>query len=220
MAHANPIQIQKYLKGVDYPATKEQLIDNARKLGADENICASLEQLPDEDFQTPADVSQAFKGPSSDEVQEPAHKSAHEPGAKEFLIQVVEDSLAEMELCMLALDNTENAEIKAFAQTMLDEHGKLGQQMEQQAKAMKVPFPKKMRSEHAAMIRELSGLMGEEFDRRFVEQNLQYHENDLKVFRHYASEEGEGPIKELADAGVKLFTKHLKMVKDLARKQK
>ena len=216
MAHANPIQIQKYLKGVDYPATKEQLIENARKLGADENICASLEQLPDEDFQTPADVSQAFKGPSSDEV----HPAAHEPGAKEFLIQVVEDSLAEMELCMVALDNTENAEIQAFAQMMLDEHGKLGQQMEQQAKAMKVPFPKKMRSEHASLIREMSGLTGEEFDRRFIEQNLQYHENDLKVFRHYASEEGEGPVKELADAGVKLFTRHLKMIKDLARQQK
>ncbi len=225
MAHANPIQIQKYLKGVDYPATREQLVENARKLGADENICASLEQLPDEDFQTPADVSQAFKGPSSDDVQEqaaPSRPAAHkpEPGAKEFLVQVMEDSLAEMELCMVALDNTENDEIKAFAQTMIDEHGQLGQQIEQIAKSMKVPFPKKMRAEHAGMIREMSRLMGEEFDRRFMEQNLQYHENDLKVFQHYAQEEGEGPVKELADAGVKLFGKHLKMVKELARKQK
>ena len=69
MEHANPIQIQKYLKGVDYPATRERLIENAKHLGADENVCASLEQLPDEEFQTPAEVSQAFKGPSSDDVQ-------------------------------------------------------------------------------------------------------------------------------------------------------
>ncbi|HZV99183.1 MAG TPA: DUF2795 domain-containing protein [Methylophilaceae bacterium] len=67
MAHANPIQIQKYLKGVDYPANKAALIENAKKLGADENICNSLEQLPDEEFQTPADVSEAFKGPSKDD---------------------------------------------------------------------------------------------------------------------------------------------------------
>lgn len=60
MAHVNPIQIQKFLKGVDYPATKEALIENAKNMGADENVCSSLEQLPDEDFQTPADVSQAF----------------------------------------------------------------------------------------------------------------------------------------------------------------
>lgn len=69
MAHANPIQIQKYLKGVDYPANKATLIKNAKKLGADENICASLEQLPDKDFQTPADVSEEFKGMSQDDTQ-------------------------------------------------------------------------------------------------------------------------------------------------------
>lgn len=69
MAHSNPIQIQKYLKGVDYPASKQDLIRNAKKNGADESVCASLEQLPDEDFQTPADVSQAFKGPSEDNVR-------------------------------------------------------------------------------------------------------------------------------------------------------
>lgn len=68
MAHANPIQIQKYLRGVDYPASKDELIKAAEKNGADENIRASLEELPDEQFQTPADVSEAFKGPSSGHV--------------------------------------------------------------------------------------------------------------------------------------------------------
>lgn len=69
MAHANPIQIQKYLKGVDYPANKATLIENAKKLGADDSICASLEQLPDEEFETPADVSEAFSGPSEDHAE-------------------------------------------------------------------------------------------------------------------------------------------------------
>jgi hypothetical protein len=69
MEHANPIQIQKYLKGVDYPVNKAALIENARKMGADDSVCASLEQLPDEEFQTPAEVSQAFKGPSTDHAE-------------------------------------------------------------------------------------------------------------------------------------------------------
>lgn len=73
MAHANPIQIQKYLKGVDYPASKQDLIRNAKENGADESVCASLEQLPDEDFQTPADVSEAFKGPSQDNARNAKH---------------------------------------------------------------------------------------------------------------------------------------------------
>ena len=60
MSQVNPIQLQKYLKGVDYPANREALLANAKKMGADENVCSSLEQLPDEDFETPADVSEAI----------------------------------------------------------------------------------------------------------------------------------------------------------------
>jgi predicted outer membrane protein len=227
MAHANPIQIQKYLKGVDYPASREQLIENAKRLGADENICASLEQLPDEHFQTPADVSEAFKGPSSDDVgaggaTKTAAKTAPEaaPGTEQFLVQVMEDSLAEMELCMLALDNAGSEEVKAFAQTMIDEHGKLGQQIEKMAQQMRLAFPKKVRAEHASLIKRMGKLKGDQFDQKFIEENLRYHENDLKVFEHYAAQKDEVEVSKLAAAGARLFGRHLKMVKELAQKLK
>lgn len=60
MPQLNPIQLQKFLKGVDYPASKSTLIENAKKMGADENVCTSLENLPDEEFEAPIDVSQAL----------------------------------------------------------------------------------------------------------------------------------------------------------------
>lgn len=60
MANINPIQLQKFLKGVDYPASKAALIENAKKMGADENVCSSLENLPDQEFEAPVDVSQAL----------------------------------------------------------------------------------------------------------------------------------------------------------------
>jgi len=60
MAKVNPIQLQKHLKGVDYPASKEDLLRAAEKNGADENIRTTLEQLPDQNFETPADVSEAI----------------------------------------------------------------------------------------------------------------------------------------------------------------
>lgn len=217
MAHANPIQIQTYLKGVDYPASRDQLIENARRLGADENVCASLEQLPDDNFLTPADVSEAFKGASGDDVAEGA-RAGPGLGSREFLLQVMEDSLAEMELCMLAQDNAGSGEVKAFAQTMIDEHGKLGQQIETMAQRLQVAFPKKVRSEHTTLIRQMGKLKGDEFDRKFIEQNLRYHENDLKVFQHYAAQKDGGEVTKLAEAGARLFGKHLKLVKELASK--
>jgi hypothetical protein len=60
MSQINPIQLQKYLKGVDYPVDKAALIENAKKMGADENVCSSLESLPDQKFEAPVNVSQAL----------------------------------------------------------------------------------------------------------------------------------------------------------------
>ena len=60
MAKVNPIQLQKHLKGVDYPASKEDLIEHAKQQGADENALSALQQLPDEQYETPADVSKAI----------------------------------------------------------------------------------------------------------------------------------------------------------------
>lgn len=60
MPTVNPIQVQKFLGGVDYPAHKDEIVEHARSKGADENILQTLEQLPDEDFETPADVSKAI----------------------------------------------------------------------------------------------------------------------------------------------------------------
>lgn len=59
MAKVNPIQLQKHLKGIDYPASKETLIDRAKTEGADENVLSTLEQLPDQEYETPAEVSKA-----------------------------------------------------------------------------------------------------------------------------------------------------------------
>lgn len=59
MATINPIQLQKFLKGMNYPASKEELIEHAKKHDADENALKTLEQLPEDEYETPADVSKA-----------------------------------------------------------------------------------------------------------------------------------------------------------------
>lgn len=59
MASINPIQLQKHLKGMDYPASKDELLQQAQKNGADKNAIAVLERLPDEEYETPAEVSKA-----------------------------------------------------------------------------------------------------------------------------------------------------------------
>jgi hypothetical protein len=60
MSTVNPIQLQKYLKGVDYPAKKQDLLNAAQRNDADENVRATLERLPDQTFNSPNDVSEAL----------------------------------------------------------------------------------------------------------------------------------------------------------------
>lgn len=59
MAKVNPIQLQKFLKGLDYPASKDELVRHAEQQGADEDAMSVLRDLSDEEYQTPADVSKA-----------------------------------------------------------------------------------------------------------------------------------------------------------------
>jgi uncharacterized membrane protein len=53
----NPIQIQRFLKNVDYPASRQDLVNVAKKEGADENVIATLEHLPDKEYDGPVGVS-------------------------------------------------------------------------------------------------------------------------------------------------------------------
>lgn len=57
MAKPNPIQMQKYLKGLNYPAQREQIVAHARQNGADGTVVKLLEKLPEQSYKTPADVS-------------------------------------------------------------------------------------------------------------------------------------------------------------------
>jgi hypothetical protein len=61
MAKVNPIQLQKSLKGVKYPASKADLVKAAKENGADENIRTALNGLADEPFNRPSDVSKAVR---------------------------------------------------------------------------------------------------------------------------------------------------------------
>ena len=56
----NPIQLQKFLGGVDYPTDKKTLVETARKNGADDNVLETLMNLSADRFNSPNDVSEAF----------------------------------------------------------------------------------------------------------------------------------------------------------------
>jgi uncharacterized protein DUF2795 len=60
MSSVSPISIQKFLRGVRYPASKQSLVSHATGAGADDRVREALEGLPDAEYATPADVSRAI----------------------------------------------------------------------------------------------------------------------------------------------------------------
>jgi hypothetical protein len=56
----NPIEAQKYLKGVDYPVSKPELISIAKDNGAPQEMIDDLEAVDQEQFEGPAGVQKAF----------------------------------------------------------------------------------------------------------------------------------------------------------------
>jgi hypothetical protein len=55
----DPIQLQKALGGVDYPADKERLVRHAEEQGADEQVLDALRKIPDRQYDGPNAVSAA-----------------------------------------------------------------------------------------------------------------------------------------------------------------
>ena len=57
----SPIDVQKHLKGVSYPASKEDHASTAEKNGAPGELVEQLRGLKDEEFSGPDDVMAALK---------------------------------------------------------------------------------------------------------------------------------------------------------------
>ncbi|MDQ1056138.1 hypothetical protein QFZ23_000039 [Arthrobacter globiformis] len=55
----NPIQIQKFLGGIDYPASRETLLSRAKESGADTSVLDALQKIPDKEYDSPTAVSSA-----------------------------------------------------------------------------------------------------------------------------------------------------------------
>jgi hypothetical protein len=55
----NPVQLQKYLGGLDYPVSKEDLVRRAQEQGADTEALETLKSLSMDQFNSPNDVSEA-----------------------------------------------------------------------------------------------------------------------------------------------------------------
>ncbi|MER5992840.1 MULTISPECIES: DUF2795 domain-containing protein [Streptomyces] len=59
MASISPIDLQKALKGAEYPASRDDLVTLAKDNGADDTLVKKLVDAPADEFDGPNDVQKA-----------------------------------------------------------------------------------------------------------------------------------------------------------------
>ncbi|MDI9830318.1 MULTISPECIES: DUF2795 domain-containing protein [unclassified Streptomyces] len=62
MAELSPIDVQKALKGADYPASRDDLVDVARRNKADDDVVRMISDAGSDRFDGPNEVQKALFG--------------------------------------------------------------------------------------------------------------------------------------------------------------
>lgn len=60
MVRVSPAQVEKFIKGIKFPASKQDLILQAEGNNADQDVLNILENVPDKQFNSPIDISIAI----------------------------------------------------------------------------------------------------------------------------------------------------------------
>lgn len=53
----NPVMVQNYLEGLDYPASKDEILQIAEEQDAPERVLSVLEDVADKEYKSPAELT-------------------------------------------------------------------------------------------------------------------------------------------------------------------
>lgn len=137
-----------------------------------------------------------------------------------FASQAAVIGQAEIELAQLALNNTQNEEIRLYAERMVKDHTAADQKLKKIAAAQNLQLPQSLDAKHQSVKQKLSGLKGDAFDREYKKHMTMGHSEAVALFES-ASQTQQMPreLKEFAASTLPTLEKHHEMAKDLDAKE-
>jgi putative membrane protein len=127
-------------------------------------------------------------------------------------------SMAEVELGKMAARKSQNAEVKAFGQKMVEDHSKAGDELKQIAVQKKVALPTDVMSVHKQLMEKLSKVSGADFDKEYVKAMVEAHEKDVAAFENASKTAADEDLKTFATKTLPTLKMHLEMIKAMAGK--
>jgi putative membrane protein len=139
---------------------------------------------------------------------------------QELMKTIAQANLGEIEGGKLALSQSNNDKVKAFAQKMIDEHTQAQQQLQQLAQAKGVELPTQPDSKHMALAKHLASLKGDAFDKEYVAKGgLSDHREAHALMQKIQKNAHDSDLKSLASKMSPTIDQHLSLAKDLSHEK-
>ena len=126
---------------------------------------------------------------------------------------------AEIELGQIALKNTQDANVRTYAERMVKDHSAADKKLKAIAAKENLQLPQSLDSEHESLKTKLQGLKGEDFDRAYVKAMANGHDKAVALFES-ASQQTQMPddLKQFAASTLPTLEQHKEMAHSLHEK--
>jgi putative membrane protein len=136
-------------------------------------------------------------------------------GDQKFVVSATAGNLAEINFGKLAGKHASNADVRKFAQDMVDDHNKANKELNDLAFNKKWEVAANMDREHQAEYDRLSKLEGADFDREYIRWQLKDHEQTITLFEDEAKNGDDAQLKGWCNKTLPTLREHLKKARTL-----
>ena len=139
------------------------------------------------------------------------------PSTPDFLQRAATSDMYEVQAGKLAADKAQSDAVKQFGQQMVDAHTKTTDELMGivKSKNIKVDVPTKLDSEHQKLIDDLNSASAKDFDKTYASQQVEAHQNAVKLFKKYAENGDDPDVKQFATKTLPAIEHHLDEAKKL-----
>lgn len=139
--------------------------------------------------------------------------------AQAYQMLIHQASLAEITAGQLALQKSGTPGVKAFAQTLINDHSKSEAQVRALAAGRGRVLANALPPDMSREVMTLQRLSGPAFDRAFIAFNIAGHQKAIAATRAQALRGSDPATRLLAVQNLPVLEKHLRMAESLAKKR-
>ena len=136
---------------------------------------------------------------------------------KAFVKKALEGNIGEIEMGKLALQKSSDDQVKQFAQRMVDDHGKMQEQLKPAAEQMGVKVPDGPSKGQMKSMEKMKALSGDAFDQAYIKDMVKDHKSDDSDFKLEAQSTQNPQLKQLVTESDQTIQSHLQQIEQIAK---